>query len=78
MKENDLNLPLIHIPNQLVGVFQDEKSAKEAAGLYGIELESFRYEVAVFNCADKPDSYIETGKENGWPELYLNYTYRAF
>ena len=78
MKEQGLSLPLINVPNQLVGIFQDKKSAIEAAGIYGIELESFRYEVAVFNCADEPDSYIELGKENGWPELYLNYTYRAF
>ena len=60
------------ISNELVGLFDDEREAREAAELYGIELDSFEYGVAVFICEGDPAELIEKGKKNGWPELSLN------
>ena len=63
------------MPNELVGLFDSKKEAREAAELYGIELESYEYGVAVFICEGDPEALIEEGKKNGWPELSLNQVY---
>ena len=65
-------------PDQLVGLFEDEGQAKECAELYGIELMSFNYGVAVFKVEGDPKKLIEKGKDNGWPELSLNHKVTAF
>jgi len=65
-------------PNQLVGLFENEEQAKECAELYGIELQSFSYGVAVFKVEGDPNMLIEKGKDNGWPELSLNHKITAF
>jgi len=67
-----------YVSNELVGVFETEEQAKECAELYGIELISFSYGVAVFEVSGDPKTLIEEGKRNGWPELSLNYRYSAF
>ena len=66
-----------YVPDQLIGLFENEKQAKECAKLYGIKLESFSYGVAVFQVEGDPNEYIEKGNKNGWPELSLNYKFKA-
>jgi len=67
-----------HAPDQLVGLFDDEEQAKECAKLYGIELVSFNYGVALFKVEGDPKAIIEKGLKNGWPELSLNNRFEAF
>jgi len=66
------------IQNELVGLFDSEREAKACAELYGIELISYSYEVAVFRCEGDPEKLIAEGEKNGWPELSLNHVYQAF
>jgi len=67
-----------YVPDELVGTFDDEEQAKACAELYGIELLSFSYGVAVFKVEGDPKELIAKGKENGWPELSLNHIFQAF
>ena len=67
-----------YMPDQLVGVFDDEEQAKECAKLYGIELISFNFGVALFRVEGDPKAIIEIGIKNGWPELSLNHKFEAF
>ena len=67
-----------YAPDQLVGLFDDEEQAKECAKLYGIELVSFNYGVALFKVEGDPKAIIEKGLKNGWPELSLNNRFEAF
>ena len=67
-----------YAPDQLVGVFDDEEQAKECAKLYGIELISFNFGVALFQVEGDPKAIIEKGIANGWPELSLNHKFKAF
>jgi len=66
------------VPNELVGLFDSEREAKECAKLYGIELISYSYEVAVFRYDGDIDELLAKGEENGWPELSRNHMYQAF
>jgi len=67
-----------YVPDELVGMFDNEQLAREAAEIYGIELVSFDNGIAVFKCSSDPVGLIETGEKNGWPSLSLNYIYKAF
>jgi len=67
-----------YVPEELVGLFVKEQAAKECAELYGIELESYSYDVAVFMCESDPLELIAKGKKKGWPQLSLNHIYQAF
>lgn len=63
--------------SELVGSFESEEQAQSAAELYGIELVSYEYEVAVFRYEGDPEALIEKGEKNGWPELSVNRPRRA-
>jgi len=67
-----------HVPNELVGLFETEQQAQEAAELYGIELTSYLYGVAVFTYEGNLQELIEQGQKNGWPLLSLNRIHSAF
>ena len=66
------------VPNELVGLFENEDEAKRCAELYGIELKSFNYGVAVFKAEGNLKDIIAEGERNGWPALSLNHRYQAF
>ena len=65
-----------YVPGQLIGTFDSESEAKEAALLYEIELESYRGGVAVFRVDKDLQETISLGEKNGWPPLYLNHIYK--
>ena len=67
-----------YIPDELVGLFDTEGQARDAAELYGIELLSYDNQVAVFRCEGDPKALIEQGEANGWPQLSLNRVYKSF
>ena len=67
-----------HIPNELIGLFEDKKQAVEVGELYGIELVSFSYGVASFRCEGDAEELIALGEANGWPPLSLNHLFKAF
>ena len=67
-----------YVEGELVGLFESEEEAIACAELYGIELLSFNNRVAVFGVEGDLKKLIEKGKENGWPELSLNYVYSFF
>ena len=67
-----------YVPNELIGLFDDEESAVKVAEIYSIELLSFHSGVAVFRTEGEPADLIRIGKEKAWPELSLNYIYKAF
>jgi len=67
-----------YVEGELVGLFESEEEAIACAELYGIELLSFNNRVAVFSVEGDLKKLIEKGKENGWPELSLNYVYSFF
>ena len=65
-----------YISDELVGMFETETEAQEAAELYGLDLVSYENQIAVFKCDGDPKDYIEAGEANGWPPLSLNYIYK--
>ena len=69
---------LSYVPDELVGSFETREQAEGAAELYGIELDSYNYEVAVFKCDGDPKELLALGEKNGWPELSLNWIYTAY
>ena len=46
--------------------------AETIASLYGITLVAYSNKIALFNTDQDPDTLIQTGKKNGWPELSKN------
>ena len=76
--QNDQGGEPMYVPNELVGSFETEKEALKAADLYGIELVSFSYGIALFRCEGDPEALIKKGQLNGWPELSLNHIMQAF
>lgn len=60
---------------ELVGMFDTEQQALEAAKLYDVKLKDFSYGTAVFSTDKDLDELLALGKENGWPELSKNYVY---
>ena len=51
-----------YIPKELIGMFDTRQEAQDCANLYGIELVSYSYEVAVFKCEGNPNEVIEEGE----------------
>ncbi len=65
-------LPVYKQGEELLSLTETEEDARAIAELYGIELISFSYGVAVYHTEEAPDAVIARGKENGWPSLSLN------
>ena len=63
---------------QLMASAENLEEAQKLAELYGIELVDYGYRVALFRTDEDPRAVIQRGKENGWPELSLNHTAKAF
>lgn len=63
---------------QLMASAQTQEEAQSIADLYGITLVDWGYGVARFYTDEDPQLVIRRGQENGWPELCLNRTVRAF
>jgi hypothetical protein len=57
------------VNNQLIGEAQTQEEAQQIADLYGIELISFNYGIAVFKTEEPAEDVIERGKQNCWPLL---------
>ncbi len=63
---------------ELIALAESEEEAREIAEQYGVELVGFSSGVAVFHTEEDPNSVIEKGRQNGWPELALNHTVQGF
>ena len=63
---------------QLMASAETLEEAQKLAELYGIELVDYSYQIALFRTEEDPRAVIQRGKENGWPELSLNHTAKAF
>ena len=64
--------PAVDPEGQLVCPAEDRDRAEEVAALYGISLAGFGNGVAVFYTEEDPQTVIDRGLVNGWPELSLN------
>lgn len=53
----------------LMAWVDDLASAEKIADLYGITLLLFENHIALYWSDETPETLIQTGKENGWPEL---------
>lgn len=63
---------------QLIASAETLEEAQKLAELYGIELVDYGYHIALFRTEEDPKAVIQRGRENGWPELSLNHTAKAF
>ncbi len=70
--------PLYPEGKELLASADTEEEARELAELYGIELVSFEYRVAVFHTEEDPFDVIQRGKDNDWPPLEINHIRRMF
>ena len=57
---------------ELMCLAVDEKEAEAIAKLYGIKLANFSNGVATFTTDEDPETVIQRGKDNGYPELSRN------
>ena len=63
---------------QLMALVETQEEARKLAELYGIELVEYGEQVALFHTEEDPQTVIQRGVENGWPELSLNRPAHAF
>ncbi len=59
--------------DQLMASAETEEKAREIAEQYGIEFVSFENGLALFRTEENPFDVIARGKENGYPELSINF-----
>lgn len=59
---------------ELTALADSQEEADEIAQLYGIELKSYSYGVAVFTTEEDPQELMQLGQEKGYPRLEYNYT----
>lgn len=57
----------------LISRASSREEAQEVAQLYGITLLDFSHGAALYHTEEDPREVIRRGRENGWPELTLNY-----
>ena len=60
---------------ELVAMVESQSEADEISDLYGIELKSYSYGVAVYTTDKDPAEVIRMGEEEGYPTLEINQTY---
>lgn len=65
--------PLYDEEAPLLGSAETQKEAEEIGTLYGITLVKFSHGTALYQTEEDPREVIRRGRENGWPELSLNY-----
>lgn len=68
---------LIAEGKELFAVVDSETKAQEIAELYGIELVGFADGVAVYTTDEVPRDVILRGKEEGYPEISINFLREA-
>ena len=66
------NSPVTSPGGELFCMADNQQEAEEIAALYGIELASVEWGVAVFRTEEDPEAVMERGRQNGWPVLNLN------
>jgi len=62
----------------LLATVESEEDAQEIASLYGIDLVSVRYGLAVFHTDRDIREVMEQGALNDWPRLEPNWYYQSF
>lgn len=60
--------------DQLMTLVETKEEAEAIAQQYGIELTYFSEGVAAFRTDEDPQTVIDRGEKNGYPQLYLNRT----
>lgn len=63
---------------QLMCAAESREEAQALAEQYGIALVDYRNGLATFYTEEDPRDVIRRGKDNGWQELSLNHTGKAF
>ena len=63
---------------ELLALVETEEEAMQIAEIYAIELVGFSNGVATYHTEEAPGTVVERGKENDWPEVFINYTRKAF
>ncbi|MCR5507402.1 MAG: hypothetical protein K6F34_01815 [Lachnospiraceae bacterium] len=60
---------------ELIGLFDDEDTARRAADLYGIEFEKYESGLAVFHVSNERDidKLLKEGRKKNWPTLEYNH-----
>ena len=70
--------PLYDQDAPLIGAAETREEAEKIAALYGITLVDFSHGAALYHTDEDPREVIRRGRENGWPELTLNYVRKSF
>ena len=65
--------PLYDESCPLIGTAETQEEAEEIAALYGITLVAHSHGAALYQTDEDPWEVIRRGRENGWPELTINY-----
>ncbi len=63
---------------ELMATVESREAAEKLAALYGIELVNYADGVAEFTTDQPLGEVINKGKEEGYPELSVNYTRKAY
>ena len=69
---------LINEEAQLIASAATPEEAQEIADLYGITLVEHKRSFALYRTEEDPKAVIQRGRDNGWPELNLNYIMKPF
>lgn len=64
--------------DSLMSVAETEEEAKEIAEQYGIAFVSFENGIALYHTEEDPFEVIARGKENGYPQLSVNFIRTGF
>jgi hypothetical protein len=71
--DNNTHTSASYVKDELICLADTKEEAEGIASLYGITLYSFDAGVAVFKTNEDPESVIKRGRDNGYPDLDLNY-----
>lgn len=63
---------------ELLALVDTEEEARQIAEIYEIEFVQFANGVATYHTEEAPGAVVERGRENGWPEISVNYIRKAF
>ena len=69
---------LINEEAPLIASAATPEEAQEIADLYGITLVEHKRSFALYRTEEDPKAVIQRGRDNGWPELNLNYIMKPF
>jgi len=63
---------------ELMSLAENREEALKIAELYGVELVSYSYGVAVYHTDENPQDVIRRGSDNGWPLIEINYSVQMY